>query len=248
MPCSDPKLVRGVERPCGKCRYCLSLKRWRYSARIAAETHVAPRTWFVTLTLRKAMSDQIGYKIVQRWIKRVRAAGASLRYAAVAEHGSQATMRLHYHVVVHGAHSLTQRQLRSKWRGGISEATLVSSGDAPTVARYSSKMARYATKDGGGRFRFSQGYGSRAFTSICSSPLIQKVLECFPGSSVRVGGVNMPRRWVPDVAAERLLALTDEELEEVREVRHSHALHQMERKRWADRLARSRRIPKKGND
>lgn len=244
MPCLSPLSFQGKDVPCGKCRFCLSLKRWRYSARISAECHWHPRTWFVTLTLRKKMSDKVGYLLVQRWLKRVRASGVSLRYAAVAEHGSQATMRLHYHVVVHGDHSLTQRQLRSKWRGGISQATLVTSGDAANVARYSSKLARYVSKEGSGRFRFSQGYGSRAVRNICLSPLVSTVLQAFPGSSLRIGGINMPREMVPDLAAERLMNLTKEELDEVDEVRKAHALAVAERKRWADRLARSRHFMK----
>lgn len=238
MACLSPQLVNGKEVPgCkGKCQSCRSLKRWRYSARIAAECYSHQRTWFCTLTLRKNMSDRVGYSLVQRWLKRVRASGVSLRYAAVAEHGSQMTKRLHYHVVVHGGPDLTQRRLRSKWRGGISEATLVRSGDAASVARYSSKLARYVTKDGGSRFRFSQGYGSRALSDICSSPTISAVLRLFPGSSVRVAGINMPRSMVPSM--ERIW--TPEELQEVEEMRAWYEGFKARRSKMSELLRRRR--------
>lgn len=196
--CTDLKEVKGRLRACGKCPQCLERKRWIYSARIAAECFVHPRTWFVTLTLRKNMSDKTGYKLVQRWLKRVRKGLSSpIRYACVAEHGSKATMRLHYHVVVHGELSLTQRSLRSKWRGGISQAKLVHFGDAGNVGQYSSKMARYTAK--GHRFRFSQGYGSRALTKVWENEILQACLAYWPDARVRLSGITMPFKLRPVV-------------------------------------------------
>lgn len=194
--CSDTREIRGNVVPCGRCEECLRQKRWVYSARMAAEIFTAPRSWFVTLTLRKNMTDAVGYRLVQRWLKRVRKGMSDpIRYACVAEHGSQATRRLHYHVVLHGGQSLTQRSIRSRWRGGISEATEIRSGDAANAARYSSKAARYTAK--GNRFRFSQGYGSRALQKVYENEILQAVLDQWPDARLRVGGVNMPRRLLP---------------------------------------------------
>jgi hypothetical protein len=151
------------------------------------------------------MSDEIGYRLVQRWLKRVRKSSKlQVRYACVAEHGGSATYRLHYHLVVHGPTSLTQRMLRSKWRGGISEASLVS-GNAANVAQYTSKLAGYVTK-GSSRFRFSAAYGSQAVNKIMRYTLVAAAYEHWPDARLRVGGVKLHYKlqphpvpvWVPD--------------------------------------------------
>lgn len=203
MGCETPRLFKGKEIPgCnGKCRSCLRTARWRTSARIAAECFASEKNWFVTLTLRRSMSDATGYKLVQRWLKRLRKRlqPARVRYACVAEHGGSSTKRLHYHVVLHGPMSLTERGIRKTWRGGFSEATLVGSGDARRVARYSSKVAGYTAK--GTRFRFSQAYGSMALGLIDGRIKLGEVLgDLYSLGPVRVsvGGVNMPRRMLPE--------------------------------------------------
>lgn len=196
MFCPSPREFKGRVIRCGKCKTCLahsaSVKRWVVKTRIVAEIGAAQRTWFVTLTLRKNMSDQLGYRLVQRWLKRLRKASSDpIRYACVAEHGSK-TGRLHYHVVLHGPISLTERTVRSKWRGGISQATLVGSTDARNVALYSSKVASYTAK--GGRFRFSQGYGSRPIKRMMTNDIVQAVLAEWPKARIRIGGQLVPDR------------------------------------------------------
>lgn len=194
--CTDLKEVRGNVVPCGRCEACLQRKRWVYQARIVAEIFTAPRSWFVTLTLRRNMTDSVGYKLVQRYLKRLRKGySGPVRYACVAEHGGQATRRLHYHMVLHGDQSLTQRLIRSPWKGGISEATLIASGDAKAAGRYSSKAARYTAK--GNRFRFSLGYGSRALTQVWQNEVLTEVLNLWPDARVRLAGVTMPRKLCP---------------------------------------------------
>lgn len=202
MTCSKPQIFRGKEVSCGRCQSCLerklSLKRWFVRSRITSEICVAPRSWFVTLTLRKSMSDQIGYRIVQRWLRRMRKAKfGPLRYACVAEHGSRSTRRLHYHVVLHGPTTLTERRIRSMWRGGISEATLIRSTDAQSVARYSSKAAGYTAK-GGGRLRCSLGYGSQALVKLMNSEIVQEVRREFPEARVRLRGCLIPMGLLPE--------------------------------------------------
>jgi len=181
----------------------------------------AKKNWFVTLTLRRNMSDGVGYRFVQRWLKRLRKF-VSVRYACVAEHGLTRTMRLHYHVVLSGGPELTQRVIRSTWRGGISEATLIVSGAAGHAARYSSKMARYVTK-GGARFRFSQGYGSAALRELASRGLARKVCDVFPGAQVvRVAGVRLSRKLRS--AADPPFVPTVVDWDDVREARASAEL------------------------
>lgn len=194
--CLQTKEIRGNVVPCGVCAACRERKRWIYTARIVSEMFVADRSWFVTLTLRKRMNDKTGYKVVQRWLKRCRKVWrGKVRYACVAEHGGSKTHRLHYHVVLHGGWWLTQRSIRSQWRGGISEATLIRSGRAGNAARYSSKAARYTAK--GNRFRFSQGYGSQAVNKVVTNETVQAVLAAFPDARLRLDGVNVPAKLQP---------------------------------------------------
>lgn len=207
MACETPQIFNGKEVPgCnGKCKFCRSIARWKVSARIACETAASPKNWFVTLTLRRSMSDAVGYLLVQRWLKRLRKrlgkkSASKLRYACVAEHGGSATKRLHYHLVVHGPTSLTERDIRKTWRGGFSEATLVASGDAPRVARYSSKVANYVGK--GSRFRFSQAYGSQALGLIAGRTNLVEAMDALYSLGpvrVRIGGINIPSRMLPDI-------------------------------------------------
>nr|QJB20217.1 MAG: replication initiator protein [Microvirus sp.] len=204
MSCSSPKEVRGVVVSCKKCPECSRFKAWLFTARCAAEISVAERTWFVTFTLRREMSDRIGYRLVQRFLKRLRAGTKMrLRYACVAEFGAKGG-RLHYHLLVHGPAALTERLIRSKWRGGISEATLIrrsspSAAAGASSAWYLSKAARYLTKQSG-RVRFSQAYGSSALKVVLSH-----VLPSLPPdwlAAMYVGdmplgicGVRIPRRY-----------------------------------------------------
>lgn len=191
MSCENPRDYRGLSLPCGSCRYCLKLKRWYYSARIVAECSVAEKNWFVTLTLRRRMYDQIGYRLVQRFLKRVRKK-VSVRYACVAEHGGKSTRRLHYHLVLHGGVYLTQRTIRRSWKGGISQAVLVGRCDAKNVGLYSSKLANYTAK--GSRFRFSQRYGTWVLHKWMDNPIVQEVLRNEPKAVIRISGYRMPRR------------------------------------------------------
>ena len=199
----------------GRCSYCRRLKKWYYSSRIVAECSVHEKSWFVTLTLRFKMTDGVGYKLVQRFLKRLRKKD-SVRYACVAEHGGKSTRRLHYHLVLHGGPYLTQRSIRKCWKGGISQAVLVGGGDALNVARYSSKLANYTSK--GGRFRFSQAYGSSAMKKwMPAVEVVSKEFRCeILDMVLRFGSHRMPRKLyrkhVPVVDVVRL----NEQLSECR--------------------------------
>ena len=191
MACLSPKIFRGNVVPCGTCSSCVAMWQWRIRSRIVAELVASPRSWFVTLTLRREMTEAVGYRLVQRWLKRLRKrTKLKLRYVAVAERGSLRG-RLHFHVILHGPSDLTQRPIRSCWRGGISEATLVQSRRA--VAQYSLKVAGYVTK-GRTRMRCSLGYGSRAIAAIKEREIVREVFTQFDVGGVRLNGHNVPRK------------------------------------------------------
>jgi hypothetical protein len=244
MACSNPKTFNGSIVRCGKCEWCMSLKRWEYRSRILAETVRSERTWFVTLTLRFRMADKTGYRFIQRWLKRLRRKGLSLRYACVAEHGSQSTRRLHYHVVLHGSASLSERAIRSAWRGGISHASLVQT--TSEVASYATKMARYTAK-GGDRFRFSNGYGSQALAHIYEgNPLVQAAIDAFfvVRASVRIAGSRVHPKLLPELPAPAARDSPElwEEIEQTRrELLQSRAIND----RRARQLTYGSRKPKK---
>lgn len=243
MPCPTPKLVRGYSVSCGSCAYCLKMKRWFIKSRIVAETSISDRTWFMTLTLRKKMSDKVGYKLVQRWLKRMRKAKLSVRYAAIAEHGSSGTKRLHYHVMLHGTSSLTYRAVRRHWRGGFAHLEIVSNASA--ASGYGSKMAGYVTKKGDSRFRFSLGYGSRGISSICSSDLVRLSQESFPDAritSVRIGGDRIHPRLLPERPEPEPVWITDRAfMREVEDTRRAMLEHKAVTER---RLALLRQRPR----
>jgi len=199
MSCLSPLTVHGKDVPCGKCSSCLALKAWVLRARMVAECHAAPRSWFVTLTLRRQMSDATGYRLVQRFLKRVRKGrgkvkGQTIRYACVAEHGSLHG-RLHYHLLMHGSEELSYRSIRNAWRGGISETKMIS-GSASGVAMYTSKVARYVSK-GGARFRMSLGYGSKALADTLTRELPNAIRVLWPDARIRIHGPTMPRKPLP---------------------------------------------------
>lgn len=153
------------------------------------------------------MSDKVGYRLIQRYLKRLRARYGkqigTVRYACVAELGSK-TGRLHYHLLMHAKSSLTERMVRSPWSGGISEATLVrksstSASAGVSSAWYLTKAARYLTKASDvSRLRFSQGYGSQGLSKTIShfaprlGPIWSAALQVLDLRIV-VAGVTLPR-------------------------------------------------------
>ena len=75
-------------------------------------------------------------------------------------------------------------------------SVLVGFTDAKSVALYSSKLARYTAK--GGRFRFSQAYGSLVMKMWFQNPVVVEVFREFPGCFPRVSGMRIPRRLYRD--------------------------------------------------
>lgn len=183
------------------CEACLKkTKAWRTSARIAGEIAASQRSWWCTFTLADLPDASEGevYASVQLMVKRLRKKH-SLRYAFVPEYGEQRG-RLHYHAIVHCDDTLTKRLLCEHWPGGFSRVRLLKgwktrgtgSVSVRAVGRIARYIAKYVTK-GQGRFRFSQGYGSRPWVPV--SEIEQAILDTFPGSTrgkCRAFGISMP--------------------------------------------------------
>ena len=211
-----------------------------FTARCACELLRAERTWFVTLTLRRNMKDTVGYRLIQRYLKRLRSRYGkqigAVRYACVAELGGK-NGRLHYHMLLHGKSSLTERMVRSPWSGGISEATLVRRGSSSanvgvSSAWYLTKAARYLTKAGAvSRLRFSQGYGSQGLApflttlSACLSPDMRAALWCLD-VPLRIAGVSLPRKLVRLALPPYEFGFGSDEWREAEETREALLLEQ----------------------
>lgn len=93
--------------PCGRCPFCAATKRSDWSTRIQYEAKLHLVKKFVTLTYANPHLHwehgvpQLHKIDLQKWFKRLRKAGAVIRYFAVGEYGST-TYRPHYHVILFG--------------------------------------------------------------------------------------------------------------------------------------------------
>lgn len=119
-----------------RCRRCRNCRRWsakKWFGRNLLEVRTAPRSWFVTLTLRNPVAT---YSDVQLWLKRVRKGchPTPVKYVVVLESGSLYG-RLHWHLIMTST-DLAQREIRSPYRGGISEAKLIEKKDQANYAGY----------------------------------------------------------------------------------------------------------------
>lgn len=120
MECSKPIYLSKQDMvvPCGKCAFCAVTRRSDWSTRLMyeAKQHLVKK--FVTLTYANPHltwnhgNPQLVKADLQKWFKRVRKAGAKIRYFAVGEYGSE-TYRPHYHVLLFGKCSDTL--IRKSW-------------------------------------------------------------------------------------------------------------------------------------
>jgi len=153
--------------------------KWRERAR--AEFEFAPRTWMVTLTFSpihlaglfmqlnpnkgslNQQIDDVCYREVQKYFKRLVKAGHAFRYFAVFEGQYESPQsdgqaeklhRAHYHLMLHEKNRpISWRQITDAWRrGSFSHAKLAGSIAA------ASYVTKYLTKSGG-RMRASILYG-----------------------------------------------------------------------------------------
>lgn len=148
--CTNPVPNEYLSRSmrCRRCPACLRLRSRQWYMRNWWEIEnchlLGGRSWFVTLTFRSVPSDT--YQEVQAWLKRFRKSSRAVaRYVAVLEAGTLSG-RLHQHLIVCAGASLTQRQMRTKWQSGISEAKLIPPSSTRAVSRYiSGYVAKGAT-------------------------------------------------------------------------------------------------------
>jgi hypothetical protein len=169
---------------CRKCEKCLSARaaRWRY--RVKHEHSKAVRSWFSTLTLRPDVHEHIANqcrlhfirngldfdmlpekdqwkelvkahgRLTTLFYKRVRKAGARIRYCQVAEKHKSGL--LHWHVIIHEPspdHPALHAVLKKAWEWGFSDFKLADNSHEVTY------ICKYLTKSVLAKVRASTDYG-----------------------------------------------------------------------------------------
>jgi len=173
-----------MDVPCRKCEKCLRRKAAHWRHRAIAETAIASRTWFGTLTLRPQeqslarervrhrernsvdidllpASERFGLQVqeigrdITKYLKRIRAnSGARFRYILVAE--AHESGEPHFHMLLHEwGTRIGERELSGQWRLGFSKWRLVPP-DNPKAAAY---VCKYLSKSALARVRASARYG-----------------------------------------------------------------------------------------
>lgn len=178
--CAAPSSFQGIITRCGKCDYCRNVTRWLKESFALWEAYGSERTWLVTLTFaEKPASEKEGYGHVQKWLKRVRInldrkKGERIRFIAVTEYGPK-TQRLHYHILLFVGRGVTYRDLPD-WPNGHHRYKLADSKGIAYVMKYMNKQ--------GIKYRASQKMGQESAEKIRTHPLVQSVLEAFPGARI----------------------------------------------------------------
>lgn len=202
LSCSFPKTFNGVEVRCHTCEPCRRFKRWKIKKKLRFEAACSPRTWFVTLTVRRSA----GYHHVSALLKRWRAAasrhGCTIRFFAAEERGDLRG-RLHWHVLLFLSKELPRRVLAEKrvwvkqdgkrkrisvrrWSKGFQHWVL-----AKNPAAYVSKCLGYVAK--GGRFKGSNFLGTlRAQPELQSHDMVAQLRAMFPGARILSVGKQTP--------------------------------------------------------
>lgn len=120
MECLSPKYLHKQEMlvPCGHCAFCAATRRADWSTRLEYEARLHLDKKFVTLTYANPHltwshgNPQLVKSDLQKFFKRVRKAGAFIRYYAVGEYGSN-TYRPHYHIILFG--DVSADAIRAAW-------------------------------------------------------------------------------------------------------------------------------------
>lgn len=156
--------------PCGKCAFCLKTKRneWIFRLHHEMRTQLMP-AHFITLTYdekhvpRFKGQKTLWFRHVQLYFKRLRKAGARLKYVAVGEYGTQ-TQRPHYHAILwtDASHDL----LAQKWHHGHVHFGTVGPASIAYVLKYivQPKIGDDETKQRT-RAQFSKGLGASYLTA-----------------------------------------------------------------------------------
>lgn len=191
-----PLVSLDMEVECRRCPACLRKKAWQWRVRMMRELAVAPRTWFVTLTISPDEHARLGAiasktvpgffdldpegqfphrhalisKEITKFFKRLRKKGGKFRYCIVAEaHKDKLAGLPHYHALIHESvlSSVPKRLLQDEWKLGFSSAKLVDDNIVPT-ARY---VAKYISKAMLARVRASVRYGEENKTLRPKPPM-----------------------------------------------------------------------------
>lgn len=131
MKCISPIWIRKTSQhvPCGKCNFCLAVKRADWSFRLYQELKVSSTSMFLTLTYSDEelpMSDHgiptLDKEHVQLFLKRLRKqnekfSNETIRYYTVGEYGTK-TQRPHYHSIMFNVHEKAERVLDEVWKKG----------------------------------------------------------------------------------------------------------------------------------
>lgn len=162
MRCISPLLVRTSGRrdfvPCGKCNFCLQVKRADWSFRLEQELKRVKTATFLTLTydpgncpINTSGVPVLNKRDLQLFQKRLRkenrkACDWPIRYYSVGEYGS-ITMRPHYHSIMCNVHPDISARFSDIWSLGM-----VHTGDVnPASIHYVTKYVINRTEDYAGR-------------------------------------------------------------------------------------------------
>lgn len=151
MRCISPLLVRTSNRrefvPCGKCNFCLQVKRGDWTFRLLQEQKDCCSSYFLTLTyeddalpfsmegeatLRKQDLQLFGKRLrkVQSKVTDVR-----LRYYSVGEYGTE-TSRPHYHSIMFNLERSVLARLSDIWSHGMVHVGEVERASIHYVTKY----------------------------------------------------------------------------------------------------------------
>lgn len=139
--------------PCGKCLYCLEMRRLPWTVRLTHERRFWSRfgipTYFVTLTYDEdnLPKDGVSKRDIQLFLKRLRKSYNSLednklKYFCVSEYGPN-THRAHYHLILFGFNrnlSTALEIISKSWDKGFVKVSRVKPARIKYVTKYSTKF------------------------------------------------------------------------------------------------------------
>lgn len=204
---------------CRGCASCLSHRAWRWTQRGVAEAAASARTHLVTLTVRPelqfaatcevsrwceeahieasslsgeemfARRCEVLFSDIQRMLKRIRHAGAKIRYMVVAE--AHRSGDPHFHMLLHEVQRFTEDAydtyalVKREWTGGFADMSGVDRGDTKAV-RY---LCKYLSKAMAARVRASVGYGRSSEPS--DNSVVRRTKSRWPEASVSEVSANL---------------------------------------------------------
>lgn len=140
MRCVKPIQLGKNLVPCGKCNFCLEVKRGDWSFRLQQELKVAKSAHFLTLTYATEPLHGLDKTHIQLFHKRLRKEQSKvttdkLRYYVVGEYGTK-TNRAHYHSILFNLHSDIVPDLDRIWSHGHILAGSVTPASIHYVTKY----------------------------------------------------------------------------------------------------------------